>query len=93
MQIVVLIERTARQSIRERDYGLDNFMPNRIDVRNPRSEYMLKEFEDIVKGEMPLPDGHTYGFVSELNALQHDILSILEVPLCYYDYQYLFDSS
>jgi transposase len=93
LQMVVLIERTARQSIRERDYGLDNFMPNRIDVRNPRTEYMLKEFEDIVKGEIPLPDGHTYGFVSELNALQHEILSILHVPLCYYDYQYLFDSS
>ena len=93
LQMVVLIERTARKNIRERDYGLNNFMPNRVDVRNPRSEYMLKEFEDIVKGEMPLPDGNTYGFVSELNTLQRDILSVLEVPLDYYEYQYLFDSS
>jgi transposase len=93
LQMVVLIERTARKNICERDYGLDNFMPNRVDVRNPRSEYMLKEFEDIVKGEMPLPDGNTYGFVSELNKLQRDILSVLEVPLNYYDYQFLFDSS
>ena len=93
LQMVVLIERTARKNIRERDYGLDNFMPNRVDVRNPRSEYMLKEFEDIVKGELPLPDGNTYGFVSELNSLQRDILSVLEVPLNYYEYQYLFDSS
>jgi transposase len=93
LQMVVLIERTARKNIRERDYGLDNFMPNRADVRNPRSEYMLKEFEDIVKGELPLPDGNTYGFVSELNTLQRDILSVLEVPLNYYEYQYLFDSS
>ena len=54
---------------------------------------MLKEFEDIVKGELPLPDGKTYGFVSELNALQQDILPVLEVPLHCYDYQYLFDSS
>ena len=93
LQMVVLIERTARKNIRERDYGLDNFMPNRVDVRNPRSEYLLKEFEDIVKGELPLPDGNTYGFVSELNALQRDILAVLEVPLNYYDYRYLFDSS
>ena len=93
LQMVVLIERTARKNIRQRDYGLDNFMPNRVDVRNPRSEYMLKEFEDIVKGELPLPDGNTYGFVSELNTLQRDILSVLEVPLNYYEYQYLFDSS
>ena len=93
LQMVVLIERTARKNICERDYGLDNFMPNKVDVRNPRSEYMLKEFEDIVKGELPLPDGNTYGFVSELNTLQRDILSVLEVPLNYYDYQYLFDSS
>ena len=93
LQMVVLIERTARKNIRKRDYGLDNFMPNRVDVRNPRSEYMLKEFEDIVKGELPLPDGNTYGFVSELNTLQHDILAVLEVPIYYYDYRYLFDSS
>lgn len=93
LQMVVLIERTARNNIRGRDRGLDNFMPNRSDVRNPRSEYMLKEFEDIVKGQMPLPDGNTYGFVSELNALQRDILSVLEVPVHYYDYQFLFDSS
>ncbi len=56
-----------------------------------------KEFEDIVKGEMPLPDGQTCGFVSELNTLQRDILNILDVPLYYYydyyDYQYLYDSS
>jgi transposase len=93
LQMVVLIERTARKNIRQRDYGLDNFMPNRVDVRNPRSEYMLKEFEDIVKGQLPLPDGNTYGFVSELNTLQRDILSVLEVPLNYYEYQFLFDSS
>ena len=93
LQMVVLIARTARKNICNRHYGLYNFMPNRVDVRNPRSEYMLKEFEDIVKGEMPLPDGNTYGFVSELNKLQRDILSVLEVPLNYYDYQFLFDSS
>jgi hypothetical protein len=67
-------------------------MPNRKDVRNPRSEFMLKEFEDIVKGEMQLPDGKNYGFVSELKDLQKDILSILGVPLYYYDYQHLIDS-
>jgi len=93
LQIVVLIERTARKNIRQRDRGLDGFMPNRKDVRNPRSEYLLIEFEDIVKGQMPLPDGNTYGFVSELNLLQHDILSILSVPSYYYYYQYLFDTS
>jgi len=68
-------------------------MPNRKDVRNPRSEYMLKEFEDIVRGNMPLPDGQTYGFVSELKPLQRDILSILQVPPRWYDYAFLFDSS
>ncbi|MDJ0817806.1 MAG: IS1634 family transposase, partial [Desulfobacterales bacterium] len=35
LQMVVLIERTARKNIHQRDYGLDNFMPNRVDVRNP----------------------------------------------------------
>ena len=92
LQMVVLIERTARANIRQRDRGLDGFMPNRKDVRNPRSEYLLKEFEDIVKGQMPLPDGNTYGFVSKLKPLQQDILSILSVPSYYYDYRYLFDT-
>jgi hypothetical protein len=31
--------------------------------------------------------------VSELNTLQRDIMNILDVPLYYYDYQYLYDSS
>lgn len=93
LQMVVLIERTARTNIAERDRGLDGFMPNRKDVRNPRSEYMLKEFEYIVQGQMPLPDGQTYGFVSELTELQRDLLSILEVPEYCYDYNYLHDSS
>jgi transposase len=92
LQMLVLIERTARKSIDTRDRGLDGFMPNRKDVRNPRSEFMLKEFEDIVRGQMKLPDGNNYGFVSELNELQKDILSILNIPICYYDYQYLIDS-
>ena len=91
--MVVLIERTARKNIGDRERGLDGFMPNRSDVRNPKSEYMLKEFEDIVKGDIPLPDGDTYGFVSELNSLQRDILSILEVPLECYLYNALADSS
>jgi hypothetical protein len=65
----------------------------RKDVRNPRSEYLLKDFEDNVGGHMPLPDGQTYGFISELNPLQRDILSILEVPTCWYDDNFLFDSS
>lgn len=93
LQMVVLIERTARNNISERDRGLDDFMPNRKDVRNPRSEYMLKEFEYIVKGEMPLPDGHAYGFVSELTEIQRDLLAILDVPDYCYDYNYLYDSS
>lgn len=93
LQMVVLIERTARKNINERDCGLDGFMPNKSDVRNPKSEYMLKEFEDIVKGQIPLPNGDTYGFVSELNPLQRDILSILEVPHECYDYRLLTDSS
>jgi hypothetical protein len=29
LQMIVLIERVARKNIRERDKGLDNFMPNR----------------------------------------------------------------
>ena len=93
LQILVLIERTARKNIDDRDRGLDGFMPNRKDVRNPRSEFMLKEFEDIVQGKMQMPDGKHYGFVSQLNELQKDILSILAVPHYYYEYQNLVDSS
>jgi transposase len=93
LQMVVLIERTARKNISKRDRGLNGFMPNRKDVRNPRSEYLLKEFEDIVQGQLPLPDGQTYGFISELKPLQREILSILQVPFCWYDYSFLCNSS
>jgi transposase len=93
LQIVVLIERTARKNIQERDKGLDDFMPNRHDYRKPKAEYLLQKFEHVVCGNMHLPDGNHYGFVSELTALQQDILSILEVPNVCYSYGYLFDSS
>jgi len=93
LQIIVLIERAARKNISQRDKGLDNFMPNRKDVRNPKTEYLLAEFQDLVKGEIVLPDGSTYGFVSELNELQKDILLVLEVPNEVFTYQFLFDTS
>jgi len=92
LQLIVLIERSARTNIAKRDKGLDNFMPNRKDVRNPKTEYLLTEFQYIVRGEMVLPDKNTYGFVSELNNLQKDILSVLEVPLECFTYEYLFDT-
>ena len=93
LQIVVLIERTARNNILNRDKGLDDFMPNKKDYRKPKAEYLLQKFEHIVYGRMRLPDGEDYGFVSELNSLQNDILNILEVPAECYSFQYLFDTS
>ena len=68
-------------------------MPNKKDVRNPSTEYMLAEFQYIVSGEVPIPGGDVSGFVSELNPLQKNILHILEVPLEYYSYGHLFNTS
>jgi transposase len=92
LQMVVLIERTARANIDNRDKGLDNFMPNKKDVRKPRTEYMFSEFQYIVSGKVPMPGGQISGFVSELNPLQKDILHILEVPFECYSYEYLFNT-
>jgi hypothetical protein len=61
--------------------------------RTPKAEYLLQKFEYIVSGEMRLPDGDAYGFVSELTDLQKYILEILEVPDECYSYEYLFDTS
>lgn len=93
LQLVVIIERTARKNIQVRDRGLDGFMPNRKDVRNPRAENLLLEFQDVVMGEFSLPDGSTHGFVSELSATQRDILALLEVPPSGFSYAALMDSS
>jgi len=93
LQIIVLMERTARNNIRSRNKGLDNFMPNKKDYRTPKAEYLLQKFEFVVTGRMPLADGKIYGFVSELTDLQHDILDILGVPGECFSFQYLFDTS
>ena len=94
LQVIVLIERTARRNIAERDRGLDEFMPNRKDVRNPRTEYLLKEFQYIVLCNILFHNGEVQSFISELNELQSDILKILEVPQEYYNtYEYIFDTS
>lgn len=93
LQILILMERTVRANIAERDRGLDNFMPNKKDVRNPSIEYMLAMFEFVVCGTMTLFDGSQQHFVSKLTDTQKDILSVLDVPKECYTYQYLFDSS
>ena len=90
LQVIVLIERAARNNIEERNKGLDNFLPNRNDVRNPTAENILTAFEYVVKGEFELPDGSHYGFVSELTELQIDILRVLEVPEYCYSYDYIY---
>ena len=93
LQIIVLIERSARNNIQDRDKGLDDFMPNKKDYRKPKAEYLLQKFDFVVSGELDLPDGNKYGFISELNTLQKDILEILEVPEECFSFQYLFDTS
>ena len=93
LQIVVLVERTARFDIQKRDCGLNDLMPNRKDVRNPKAEHLLAAFEHVVKGAMPGPSGTTCGFVSKLTALQNEIITVLEVPPQCFSFKYLADSS
>jgi hypothetical protein len=64
-------------------------MPNKKDYRTPKAEYLLQKFEFVVVGRMPLADGKIYGFVSELNDVQNDILDILEVPAQCFSPQFL----
>jgi transposase len=93
LQMVVIIERTARNNIAKRDRGLENFMPNRHDVRNPRAEYLLTAFQYVVRGQIILDDGRVHGFVSELTPTQKDIIDVLDVSPHYFTYRYLFDTS
>lgn len=93
LQLIILIERTARKNIDQRDKGLDNFAPNRKDVRNPTTENLLVAFQYVVSGEFVDADGDVHGFVSKLTELQRDILALLEVPEECFTYEYLFDSS
>jgi len=64
-----------------------------IQARHRRAGTLLSEFQYVVTGRVPLPDGQTYGFVSQLSHVQKEILSILEVPTECYSYPYLYDSS
>lgn len=92
LQLLVLIERTARKNIASRDKGLDQFLPNRKDVRNPTAEAILKEFQHVVTGTVTLPDGTCWCFVSELTALQRELLELLEVPFDSFTVKSLFSS-
>jgi transposase len=93
LQIAVLIERSAREQIKTRNKGLDNFMPNRKNVKNPTTENLLAEFKDVVKGIIELPSGEKFGFVSKLTNIQKDILNVLGIPEHYFDYGFLFNST
>lgn len=89
LQLLILIERTCRKNIAERDKGLDDFMPNRQDVRNPTCKNILMAFQYVVCGVVFFSNGQNYGFVSELTDLQKDILSLLDVPYNYFTYEYV----
>jgi len=93
LQMAVLIERSAREKIKARDKGLDNFLPNRNNVKNPTTENLLAEFKDVVKGIIELPSGEIFGFVSKLTDIQKDILAVLGIPQHYFNYAYLFNST
>ncbi|MFZ2809318.1 MAG: hypothetical protein WAZ60_23280 [Desulfosalsimonadaceae bacterium] len=93
LQLAVLIERSARQTIKARGKGLDDFMPNRKNVTNPTTENLLAEFKDIVKGIIELPSGQTFGFVSKLTVIQKDILAVLGIPQHYFNYAFLCNST
>lgn len=93
LQMAVLIERSAREKIKARDKGLNNFLPNRNNVKNPTTENLLAEFKDVVKGIIELPSGETFGFVSKLTDIQNDILAVLGIPQHYFNYAYLFNST
>lgn len=92
LQLLVLIERTARKNIVSRDKGIDQFLPNRKDVRNPTAEAILTEFQYVVTGTVTVPDGTSWSFVSELTALQKELLELLEVPQDSFTVKALFDS-
>ncbi len=92
LQVLVLIERTARTNIDRRNKGLDDFRPNRQDVRNPTAEYLLREFQYVVKGTLTLPDGTRCTVISELTDVQKDILRVLDVPFDCFTAHYLFHS-
>lgn len=81
LHLLVLMERTVRKNIADRDRGLDHFRPNRKDGRNPTAEAILKEFQYLAVGTVTLPDGSSWNFVSELTALQRDLLELLEIPM------------
>jgi hypothetical protein len=92
LQLLVLMERTVRQNIVSRDRGLDRFLPNRKDVRNPTAEAILQEFQYLSAGTVTVPDGTSWNFVSELTALQGELLELLEVPLERFTVKALFHS-
>lgn len=93
LQILVLIERAARQSISERDRGLDNFMPNRRNVRNPKTENLFAAFQYVVSGNVILTNGASHAFISELTELQKDILILLNIPAEYFSYDFLYNTA
>ena len=92
LQLLVLMERTVKKNIVTRDRGLEQLLPNRQDVRNPTAEVILKEFQYLAVGTVTLPDRTSWNFVSELTALQRELLELLEVPLDRFTVKALFHS-
>lgn len=83
LQLYTLINREIANSLEERDRPLVGLMPNNIQSWRPQTNFLLEAFKNIQLVSIELGD-KTEIYVTSLNDLQKEILSLLGVPLYLY---------
>jgi len=95
LQLYTLINREIANSLEARDKPLVGLMPNRIQSRRPQANFLLEAFKNIQLVSIELYD-RTEIYVTSLNDLQKEILSLLGVSLYLYSkdaiIQHLYES-
>jgi len=83
LQLYTLINREIANALLKRDKPLVGLMPNNIQSWRPQTNFLLLAFKNVQLVSIELGDkSETY--VTSLNDLQKEILSLLSVPLYLY---------
>lgn len=83
LQLYTLINREIAQALETRDRPLVGLMPNNIRSWRPQANFLLEAFKNIQLVSIELSD-RTEIYVTSLNDLQKEILSLLSVPFYLY---------
>lgn len=91
VQAFTLIDREAAMAIEESKSPIIGLLPNKIQSFKPKTEQILREFENIQLIAIKEDEDYKY-FITSLSLIQKKLIAILNVPIVLYNSQFVLNS-